>query len=232
MKPSKSAQTSRRWKNCCDAKGPGLVFAMIQKYREKDVDSEGPSVKVHASRSSRSMKTTRLWCWSMKRTARMPNQMHAHLLATLLTARAWLYRHADHHGGQKRTHAIFGEFLDRYDQGIGSRWRDGADPVRRTQRGRSGGRRGDLDQLFDRWFQDRPEDEREAIRKKVRDQGAVLGEAEELIAAKADDMMRHYIEHILPNQLKAQLVAFSRLAAVFAIGRRFHCGARQAGQRG
>ncbi|MBL9007823.1 MAG: hypothetical protein JNJ46_26430 [Myxococcales bacterium] len=61
---------------------------------------------------------------------------------------------------------------------------------------------------------DRPEDEREAIRKTYATKGAVLGEAEELIAAKADDMMRHYVEHILPNHLKAQVVAYSRLAAV------------------
>ena len=49
---------------------------------------------------------------------------------------------------------------------------------------------------------------------KVRDQGRGAGQTEELIAAKADDMMRHYVEHILPNHLKAQVVAYSRLAAI------------------
>lgn len=39
-------------------------------------------------------------------------------------------------------------------------------------------------------------------------------EAPELIAAKADDMLRHYIRDILPEGFKAQVVATSRLAAI------------------
>ena len=39
-------------------------------------------------------------------------------------------------------------------------------------------------------------------------------EAESTIAAKAKDMVRHYLEHIFPNGFKAQVVATSREAAV------------------
>ena len=39
-------------------------------------------------------------------------------------------------------------------------------------------------------------------------------EAPELIAAKADDMLRHYVRDILPEGFKAQVVATSRLAAI------------------
>ena len=39
-------------------------------------------------------------------------------------------------------------------------------------------------------------------------------EAPELIAAKADDMLRHYVRDILPEGFKAQVVASSRLAAI------------------
>ena len=35
-------------------------------------------------------------------------------------------------------------------------------------------------------------------------------EAEELIAAKAKNMLRHYVETILPNGFKAQVAAHSR----------------------
>ena len=39
-------------------------------------------------------------------------------------------------------------------------------------------------------------------------------EAPELIAAKADDMLRHFVRDILPEGFKAQVVATSRLAAI------------------
>lgn len=39
-------------------------------------------------------------------------------------------------------------------------------------------------------------------------------EAPELIAAKADDMLRHYVRDILPEGFKAQVVSTSRLAAI------------------
>src|SRR5207249_1879606 len=38
--------------------------------------------------------------------------------------------------------------------------------------------------------------------------------APRLIEAKARDIVRHYVEFILPNGLKAQVVAYSRLAAL------------------
>ncbi|HNP41921.1 MAG TPA: type I restriction endonuclease subunit R [Nitrospira sp.] len=197
-------------------KGPGLVFAMIQKYREKDVDSEGPSVKVHASRVEPLNEDDSIVVLVDEAHRSHANQMHAHLLAALPNCACIGFTGTPIiMGAKKRTHAIFGEFLDRYT--IKESEADGATvPILYEGRSAEGAvaEGGDLDQLFDRWFQDRPEDEREAIRKKYATKGAVLGEAEELIAAKADDMMRHYVEHILPNQLKAQLVAFSRLAAV------------------
>ena len=43
--------------------------------------------------------------------------------------------------------------------------------------------------------------------------GNVL-EAVNMIAAKAEDMLRHYVDSVLPNGFKAQLVATSRLAAI------------------
>jgi type I restriction enzyme R subunit len=71
----------------------------------------------------------------------------------------------------------------------------------------------DLDQLFEDLFSDRPADELEAIKRKYATKGHVL-EAPKLIEAKARDILRHYVENILPNGLKAQVVAYSRLAAI------------------
>jgi type I restriction enzyme R subunit len=41
-----------------------------------------------------------------------------------------------------------------------------------------------------------------------------VAEAEQLIAAKAANMLRHYVDVVLPNRFKAQVVATSRPAAV------------------
>ncbi len=80
----------------------------------------------------------------------------------------------------------------------------------------------DLDQLFEDMFarratngtrRERGEDELEAIKRKYATRGSIL-EAERMIAAKARDMLRHYVEHVLPSGLKAQVVACSRKAAV------------------
>lgn len=70
-----------------------------------------------------------------------------------------------------------------------------------------------LDQLFEDMFRNRTPQELAAIRAKYATEGNVL-EAPKLIAAKAEDMLRHYIDTVLPNGFKAQVVASSRLAAV------------------
>ena len=56
-------------------------------------------------------------------------------------------------------------------------------------------------------------EEMERIKAKYATKGNVL-EAVKLIEAKARDMLRHYVENILPNGFKAQVVAVSRRAAI------------------
>lgn len=195
-------------------KGPGLVFAMIQKYRDRDLipESDGTasgktlvlndddSILVLVDEAHRSHSSA----------------LHATLLAAIPNcARIGFTGTPIIMGAKKRTHDIFGEFLDRYT--IKESEADGATvPILYEGRSADGAvaEGGSLDDLFDHWFKDRPEDERDAIKKKYATKGAVLGEAEDLIKAKADDMLRHYVENILPNGLKAQVVAYSRLAAI------------------
>ena len=200
-------------KTLLSKKGPGIVFAMIQKMQDRDLDllspdeevgdlgllNDDPSILVMVDEAHRSHS----------------NGLHANLLQALPNcARIGFTGTPIIMGQKKRTHDIFGEFIDRYT--IKESEEDGATvPILyegRTAEGAvSEGR--DLDQLFEDLFADQTDDEREAIKRKYGTKGSIF-EAERLIEAKAADMLRHYVEHILPSGLKAQVVAYSRRASV------------------
>ena len=117
-------------------------------------------------------------------------------------------------GAKKRTHEIFGPFIDIYT--IQQSQEDGATvPIvyeGRTARGNlADGER--LDQLFEDMSQEYTPEQLERLKARYATTGHVL-EAPKLIAAKARDMLRHYVAHVLPDGFKAQVVAVSRLAAV------------------
>lgn len=117
-------------------------------------------------------------------------------------------------GDKKRTHAIFGEFIDRYT--IKESEQDGATvPVLYEGRTAKGALKdgANLDELFDDLFCDCSSEELEAIKKKYATNGPIF-DAPLLILDKARDMLRHYVTNILPNGYKAQVVAYSRLSAV------------------
>src|SRR5205809_1116733 len=102
-------------------------------------------------------------------------------------------------GAKKKTHEIFGEFIDRYT--IQQSEADGATlkilyEGRTTEGAVADGR--NLDEVFEDMFRERTPEELEAIKAKYATKGDVL-EAEKLIAAKARDMLRHYVDNILPN---------------------------------
>ncbi|HUX85998.1 MAG TPA: type I restriction endonuclease [Chloroflexota bacterium] len=115
---------------------------------------------------------------------------------------------------RKRTVQIFGEYIDIYS--IKQSEDDGVTvPIlyegRTAEAAVSGGRT--LDQHFEDMFTERTPEEIEAIKRKYATTGDVL-EAPKLIAAKARDILRHYVDNVLPEGFKAQLVAVSRLAAI------------------
>jgi type I restriction enzyme R subunit len=70
-----------------------------------------------------------------------------------------------------------------------------------------------LDQVFDRVFADRTEEERAAIKKKYATEGAIA-EAPKRIETICLDLIDHFTKYIQPNGFKAQVVATSRDAAV------------------
>lgn len=115
---------------------------------------------------------------------------------------------------KKRTREIFGDFIDRYL--LRDAEADGA-IVKILYEGRELKAdvtdKGTLDGLFDATFVGKTLEEREAIKDRYATRTRVLNAADPL-KAKAIDILRNYIVNILPNDLKAQLVASSRELAV------------------
>ncbi|MDA7418303.1 type I restriction endonuclease subunit R [Xenophilus arseniciresistens] len=209
-------------------KGPGLVFATIQKYRDGDAADETaltaddlpkaeeatPSYKVNVNFEVLNEDESILVLVDEAHRTQA-GDLHASLLAGLPNcARIGFTGTPIIMGDKKRTHEIFGEFIDRYT--IKEAEADGAVvPVLyegRTARGaiKEG---ASLDGLFEDLFRQLTPEELEAIKQKYATKGHIF-DAPALIADKARDVLRHYVTNILPNGYKAQVVAYSRLAAV------------------
>jgi type I restriction enzyme R subunit len=214
--------------------GKDLVFAMIQKYRGQVVDSDAVDafepddseddggLDGRASRPPSRSEPLPLLNASENILVLVDeahrshtNTAHANLMNALpncarigFTGTPILMR------DKGRTTAIFGDFIDRYT--IRESEADGSTvPIlyegRTTGAAVDGG--GELDEVFEDMLIGRSPEELEAIKKKYATKGHVM-EAEALIAAKAADMLRHYVENILPNGFKAQVVAVSRRATI------------------
>ncbi|MDD2774773.1 MAG: type I restriction endonuclease subunit R [Gallionella sp.] len=216
-------------------KGPGLLFATIQKYRDPDTADEPGLSKddmpknwgvaepdVHAYDGKPANKNYEVLndddailviVDEAHRT--QAGDLHARLLAGLPNcARIGFTGTPIIMGEKKRTHAIFGEFIDRYT--IKESEADGATvPVLYEGRTAQGTVKdgASMDELFEDLFRERSTEELEAIKKKYATKGQIF-DAPLLIADKARDMLRHYVTYILPNGYKAQVVAYSRLATI------------------
>jgi type I restriction enzyme R subunit len=206
------AKTVAEVREMLAAPGKALAFAMIQKYRNPaarraddaalktlGVLDTSSDVLVLVDEAHRSQ----------------GNALHASLLTALPNcARIGFTGTPIIMGKKKYTHSIFGDYLDRYT--IVESQADGATvPIRYEGRTTASAVRDadDLDELFEDMFADRSPDELEAIKRRWATKGDVL-EAPSLIAAKARNMLRHYVDAVLPGGFKAQVVAASRLAAV------------------
>ncbi|MDP9357836.1 MAG: type I restriction endonuclease subunit R [Chloroflexota bacterium] len=206
------------------AEGPDVVFAMIQKYQQRDDQPEVLELPTSAEPVVRQVSHEEFPILNRSEAILVlvdeahrshGSALHANLLHALPNcARIGFTGTPIMAGHRKRTHEIFGPFLDSYT--IRQSEDDGA-TVPILYEGRTDG--GDvadgrsLDELFEDMFRERTPEELEAIKRKYATTGNVL-EAEQLIAAKAADMLRHYVADVLPNGFKAQVVAATRLAAV------------------
>jgi type I restriction enzyme, R subunit len=190
--------------------GKALIFVMVQKYRNpeakrtddaalKNIGELDPSTEVlvlvdeaHRSHSSTLHAAVR---------KALPNAARVGFTGTPIIM-----------GDKTKTHTIFGDYLDRYD--IRQSEADGATvPILYEGRTTRGGINDadDIDEFIDLYALT-PEQTEELKRRYATKRH--VAEAEQLIAAKAANMLRHYVEVVLPNGFKAQVVATSRLAAV------------------
>ncbi len=209
-------------------KGPGLIFATIQKYRDPDSAGDAPLTADDLPKVEEPKATYKsdekfevlneddsilVLVDEAHRT--QAGDLHANLLAGLPNcARIGFTGTPIIMGDKKRTHEIFGEFIDRYT--IKEAEADGATvPVLYEGRTANGAIKdgASLDELFEDLFRQHSKEELEAIKKKYATKGHIF-DAPALIADKARDMLRHYVTNILPNGYKAQVVAYSRLAAI------------------
>jgi type I restriction enzyme, R subunit len=205
-------------------KGPGLVFGTVQKYAESDPGGEEPQTEedlpkyphvLDAPRIEVLNDDTNILVLVDEAHRSHTNDLHAYLMASVPNcAKIGFTGTPIIMGEKKRTHEIFGAFIDRYT--IRESEQDGSTvPVLyegRTARGaiKDG---ASLDELFEDLFRAHTDDQLEAIKARYATRGEIL-EAPELIREKARDMLRHYVTNILPNGYKAQVVACSRRAAI------------------
>ncbi|MFE5662836.1 type I restriction endonuclease subunit R [Streptomyces niveus] len=119
-------------------------------------------------------------------------------------------------GQLQDTERIFGPFIDMYKMAEAQHDKVVV-PIRYEGRtGPADVREGeDLDAKFENLIAERTEEQRKLLRKKYsqpteRD----VAESVTMIRAKADDMLRHYVTHVLSGGFKAQVTVVSRRATV------------------
>jgi len=114
----------------------------------------------------------------------------------------------------KKTHETFGTYIDKYK--LQDAVNDGA-TLSILYEGRTEDaaitNKAEFDRKFEDLFKDRSEKEIEMIKKKYGTYGDIL-EAEKYIQEIAKDLVNHYVDFILPNQFKAQVVTSSQIAAI------------------
>lgn len=116
--------------------------------------------------------------------------------------------------GNKRTVKRFGEYIDTYK--LMDAVHDGA-TLQILYEGRTAETalkdKHGFDTKFEDLFRNRKYSEIEAIKKKYGSSGDLL-EAEKRIGAIARDLVNHYVNNILPDGFKAQVVCHSKIAAI------------------
>jgi type I restriction enzyme R subunit len=189
--------------------GAGLVFGMIQKVQDPDgtappeafpVLNDSEEILLLVDEAHRSHTST----------------LHARLMQGLPNCAQIGFTGTPILEEDKQpTHAIFGRFIDTYTL-TQSQADEMTVPILYEGRDVAGEvvEAGTLDELFAQELGDdySPQELKE-IRETYATRRKVL-EAEQLIAAKAHDLLRHYVKGVMPDGFKAQVVAVSRRAAV------------------
>ncbi|KGP74489.1 type I restriction endonuclease subunit R [Pontibacillus yanchengensis] len=184
--------------------GPGAtVMTLVQKFQESEGEEEYPeltsseNVIVLVDESHR----TQYSSLAMNMRIGLPNATYIGFTGTPIDK------------DDKSTVRTFGTYIDKYT--IEQAVEDGATvPIFYESRmvdlhvqGQS------IDQLFDRFFRDYSEEDRERIKKKYATEEAITASSKR-VRSIALDIIEHFEQYIKPNGFKAQIVAVSREAAV------------------
>ena len=220
---------------------PDIVFAMLQKYQERDRSSEAEKISMTIVRKEKrpgedekvyERQVTLQESLAVRKFAVLNDSeeililvdeahrshtrdLHRNLRQALPNAAIIGFTGTPILAHEKKqTSEIFGEFIDKYllqDAEL-----DGATvPILYEGRTADGMVKDadNLDELFEDMFCEYSPDELALIKAKYATEGDVL-EAPLLIGAKAKDMLRHFVGVVMPEGFKAQVVATSRRAAV------------------
>ncbi len=210
------ARKTSHLKTLLSQPGPGLVMAMIQKYRDDSVGEPSLEDDDSADAAFGVLNDDEAILVMVDEAHRShASALHANLMAALPNAaRIGFTGTPIMMGARKKTHDIFGPFLDTYT--LTESEADGSTvPILYEGRTADGAVKGasDMDELFFRWFAGLSAEQRDALQAKYARVAEVL-EAPEMIAAKAADILEHYVSTVMPQQLKGLVVASSRLATI------------------
>jgi type I restriction enzyme R subunit len=209
--PLQRAKKVKKLEEYLKQPGAGLIFGMIQKFQGGE-DSEEENIEPIEKNLNSSEDILVLIDEAHRSHANtlqgnlqeaLPNCVRIGFTGTPIEKNA-----------KKTTRQIFGAFIDEYN--IRQSQEDGVTlPILyEGLEARGAVTQGDdLDRIFEVIFNDKTQEERAEIKAKYATKTQV-GEARELIKVKAKNMLRHYVERILPGSFKAQVVAATRFAAV------------------
>lgn len=199
--------------------GPGIVCVTIQKQQDPDARKNKPSDqdiltgKTPGFPELNSDESIVLLIDEAHRSH--GSQLHLNLMKALPNAARIGFTGTPILMGSKTwTTTTFGPYIDIYR--LADAERDGAVvPILYSGRRVKGAVRdgGDMDEVFEDLLDELTPDEIEQIKRRYATKAEVM-EAEELIAAKARNILRHFVQTVWPNGFKAQIAAHSRKAAV------------------
>lgn len=215
------AKDSTKLRQALERPGAGLVLAMLQKMRTPDQVSatedaattdDTDTSEVNYPELNASEEVLLLVDEAHRGQG---GQLHSNLMTALpKTAKVGFTGTPLLLSQKARTHEIFGPFIDTYK--INESQEDGA-TVEIYYEGRQGQYRisdpAELDARLAEDLPDASQQELEAIKRRYVTTGKIL-EAPKPIEVKAADILRHYIDTVMPDGFKAQLAAASRVAAV------------------
>ena len=197
------------------ADGPGVVMAMIQKWRDTPGNGDGTDGLRVADTFGTLNESEAILVLVDEAHRSQASTLHANLMAAPPNAaRIGFTGTPIIMGERKKTLEVFGGYLDRYT--LTESEADGS-TVQILYEGRTadgavwGATR--MDEVFHRWFVDLTAEQRETLQRKYATTAEVL-EAPELIATKARDILRHYVATVMPDGFKGMIVATSRKACL------------------